>query len=520
MKRILNYHNYYLLFASFGLAISCTKLEENLTSGLTPDQISAASSSTTSLLKGAYVSMRSPYQGMDQVWALTELSTDEMMAPTRGGDWDDNGVWRVLHQHAWDAENIHIRDCFNNLGGVIYTTTNFLAYSPTTAQAAESRFLRAFAMFDMLDLFNQVPYRAPLEAETEMAKVRVGTEALNYIIGQVKDSVLPYLPTTNAITQANIYAAKTLLMKCYLNRGVFANRASPTFASTDMDSVVTLANEIISSGQFSFSSNYFDNFAPANGSLSKENIFTAENTGGVESGALSARWNTVHHYNQTPSGWNGWVTLSDFYNKFESTDIRRGTAYATGVSTLTNPGSHINVGFLIGQQYSLYTGAALTDRTGAALIFTAAVNQIETGTNLEVTGIRPTKYVVDYVNTGSGIVDNDFVYYRYPDVLLMKAEAILRGGTGTTAQALTLVNSIRTNRGATKLSALTLDVLLDERGRELYLESCRRQDLIRFGKFMIAWQEKTADASTKYLLYPIPNQQIAVNTNYTQNAGY
>jgi len=98
----------------------------------------------------------------------------------------------------------------------------------------------------------------------------------------------------------------------------------------------------------------------------------------------------------------------------------------------------------------------------------------------------------------------------------MKAEAQLR--TSLAPQALTIVNSIRTVRGASTLPSLTLDILLDERGRELYWESFRRQDLIRFGKFLAAWQEKPA-SEAKYLLFPIPDNQLG-NPNLIQNTGY
>src|SRR6185369_9047860 len=125
---------------------------------------------------------------------------------------------------------------------------------------------------------------------------------------------------------------------------------------------------------------------------------------------------------------------------------------------------------------------------------------------------------IDFVNTGAGTIDNDYVYFRLADILLMKAEAILRGGTGTVAgpygsTALALVNYIRTlpSRGATALASVTLDQLLDERGRELYLESWRRQDLIRFGKYLAPFQEKDYESDPKYLLFAIPNQQLAVN---------
>jgi hypothetical protein len=87
---------------------------------------------------------------------------------------------------------------------------------------------------------------------------------------------------------------------------------------------------------------------------------------------------------------------------------------------------------------------------------------------------------------------------------------------------LALVNSIRTNpsRNAGALTTVTLDVLLDERGRELYLEQWRRQDMVRFGKFLGPIQEGPTSSAPTYLIFPIPNQQIAVNTNLTQNPGY
>ncbi|PUZ27034.1 Starch-binding associating with outer membrane [Chitinophaga costaii] len=508
------------LLSGILLWTGCTKLDEKLQGEATNEQVSGSSGSAEALLRGVYNAMRLPYQSNDQVFALSEMSTDELIAPTRGGDWDDNGVWRVLHSHQWDGDNIHIRDAFNNLGGVVYTATDILQFNPSTQQAAEARFLRAFAMFSILDFFDQVPYRDPGEQVTEAARVRTGTAALDYIISEVNE-VMPNLPdvaTARAnITKANKDAARVLLMKCYLNKGVFANRATPTFDNTDLAKVVTLADEIINSGQYTFSASYFDNFSPTNGSLSKENIFTAENIGGVDAGGLNAIWHTVMHYNQAPPGWNGWATLSDFYNKFTANDVRRGVAYPTGTGGPANPGKRVNVGFLVGQQYNLTTDEPLQDRTGAPLIFTPEVSSIETGNNLEVTGIRVLKYSPDYANDGSGKVDNDFVYYRYPDVLLMKAEALLRQSNA--AGALPLVNQVRTARGVAALTSVDLDELLDERGREFYWECSRRLDLVRFGKFLQPWQEKPTDAP-RNLLFPIPNQQLAVNANLKRNPGY
>src|SRR5262249_38324937 len=151
----------------------------------------------------------------------------------------------------------------------------------------------------------------------------------------------------------------------------------------------------------------------------KENIWTAENKGGTSSGNVRYMWFCTLHYNNNPSGWNGFTTLSDFYDKFEATDERRGGDY-TGVTDH----SGLKVGFLVGQQFD-QNGVALKDRVGHPLSFTREVKLKESDPNtLEVTGIRVIKYPVDY-NSGDN-VDNDLVYFRYADVLLMKAEALLR----------------------------------------------------------------------------------------------
>lgn len=505
------------------VSLSCTKLNEKFQGDLTPDQVAAGANAAASLLTATYATMQITYQDQSNWLAMQEMTTDELVGPTRGPDWDDNGVWRVLHAHTWDADNVHIRDCFDQLSATVFGATDLLQYNPSPQQAAEARFLRAYSMFNQLDGWNQVPYRDPGESVVHASRVRVGMDALNYIIGQLQDSIIPVIAST-PVYAANKDAAKVLLMKCYLNKGAIANRAAPTFDNGDMQQVISLADEIIGNGtKYPLASNYFDNFAPNNEAIGKENIWTFHRIGGQGTGGtgntINSRWHLTMHYKQNPSGWNGFTTLSDFYNKFEATDTRRGVAYPeTTYGGPANTGNRINVGFLRGQQYDLAKDTPLTDRNGSPLSFTDDVKLIETGTNLEVTGIRVNKYPIDFNNDGSNNVDNDYVYFRISDVMLMKAEALLRSG-GDANAALTLVNNIRAARGASPLGALTLDILLDERGRELYWESFRRQDLIRFGKFLDTWQLKDAD-DPKYLLLTIPNTQLAVNPNLKQNPGY
>ena len=485
----------------------CTKLDEKLNGQIGDAGI--GSGNVASLLTASYTAMRNPYQGPWGWWSLQEFPSDEAIVPTRAGDWDDNGAWRALHLHKWAADHSRISDTFRDLNSVSYASTNVLGFNPTPSQAAQARFLRAFSQFSVLDGWGQVPYREPGELVTLPSKVRKAPEAIAYIIAELT-AIIPDLPDGPAFN-ANKDAAKVLLMKCYLNKGAFLNRTTPTFDPADMAKVITLADEIIATGKYALTAKYYDNFAPTNDVLSKENIFTAQNTGGSDAGALKDIWVPGLHYNQNPSGYNGFATLSDFYNKFEPADTRLGGNYP-GMTSV----SGIKVGFLIGQQFN-EAGVALKDRRGNNLIFTPEVSIIERDPNhLEVAGIRVVKYVIDYANLSTNLAENDWVYFRYADVLMMKAEALLR--TGQSGSALTLVNSIRTLRGASAFGSLTLDNLLDERGREFFWEGLRRQDLIRFGKFLVPWQEKPTD-DPKYLVFPIPDNQLG-NTNLVQNPGY
>jgi hypothetical protein len=507
-----------ILFTVVASLASCSKLDEKLgsqqSSGGSSGAITAAS-----VLAGSYDAMRTPYQDQSRVWAMQEHTTDECLGPTRAGDWDDNGVWRVLHSHQWDPNHGFLSDTYRDLGRVVFSATDLLRLSPTPQQAAEGRFLRAMAMYSLVDGWDQVPYRINTSDPNEIPSIRKGTAALDYIISEL-NAVIADLPVGPA-NKANKDGARALLMKCYLSRGVYANRTAPTFAPADMNLVISLADQIMNSSRsYSLSANYFNNFAPNNDATGSEDIWTAENIGGSSSGNVRSRWFCGLHYNQNPSGWNGFTTLSDFYDKFEAVDKRRGGNPYPGMNQGILPG------FLIGQQFN-GGGTPLNDRNGAPLSFTRAVKLTEVNSNLEVTGIRVIKYPIDYASGDNS--NNDYVYFRISDVLLMKAEAILRGGTatanpasfGSANTALGIVNYLRqhASRNATALTSLTVDNLLDERGRELYWEGWRRSDLIRFGKYLQAWQEKAASGPER-LIFPIPARSLAANPNLTQNPGY
>jgi len=500
------------------LAASCTTLDERLRSEL---EEGVGDVNPADLLIGAYSALNTPYQ-QDQRWVLEEISTDAALAPTRGGDWDDNGIHRAIHLHTWNADNSYMNNTFNSLLTVQFQASNVLRNNPNPQQAAEARFIRALSMYDVLNLWGVVPFRENLDDFRLDPVTLQPQEAISFIESELI-AIMNDLPASGPAYVASRNAARTLLMKLRLNKGAFLNRQQPSFDPADMNQVITLADEIIGSGLYQISGpgRYFDNFAPHNDQVSTENIFTLYNQNGVRGGNIDRTWNTIAHYNMVPGGWNGWCTLSDFYDLFEEGDERLGLYYEYPADTMANPGRRRNVGFLVGQQYNLSNDRPLMARNPSTqpLVFTREVTIRTAGNTLETAGIRVLKYAFDY-GVPSGQRNNDWVVFRYADVLLMKAEAILRGGSGSQAEALEIVNSIRRNRNASELTSLTLDVLLDERGRELYWEGWRRQDLIRFGRFLEPWQEKPADSGPHTLVYPIPAQQLAVNPNLEQNPGY
>ena len=154
---------------------------------------------------------------------------------------------------------------------------------------------------------------------------------------------------------------------------------------------------------------------------------------------------------------------------------------------------------------------------GVPLIFTREVEQPEyiapeDNDDLETSGTRMTKY---HPNEEGGDRRTHVLRYRFGDAFLMKAEAMWRMGGDPTV----MINDLRTTRGASVLGTVEEADLLAERGREMYQELTRRQDLIRFGQYLRAWNLKEA-GSDHLKIFPIPLADALGNPNLVQNPGY
>jgi hypothetical protein len=514
---MMNIKKYKLSIASLFTATllvlaSCTSLDESVQDGVeftgANKSYATSDANPADLLANAYTGMRGVYADQARLFCLDEHTADAVVGPTRGGDWDDNGVWRALHTQTYGPDHGFNKDTWNDMFSQINQCNFVLGANPSVQQAAEARFLRAMHYYHVIDLWGSAPYRELGTDPNAAAPVYTRVEATEWVISEL-EAIVGELPD-GPVTIANKNAAHWLLAKLYLNKPVFTaeNPAGPyDFTSADMAKVVSHVESIVG---VSIAEDYWDNFIPENTATSTEIIFANENIGGVSSGPVRSRWHMGQHYNQTPSGWNGFTTLSDYYDKFDPNDERILKWFPQ-----TTAENGYNVGMHIGQQYGPggpATGEALKDRPGSPLVFTRELQLITSGSTLETAGIRAVKYVPD--NAGGDNAENDMVLARYADAILMKAEAMARMSDLSAAQDLVqmLPNEASTNVGS-------VDDILEVRARELWWEGWRRNDRVRFGKFLDPVQLKNYQSDPKYVLMPIPADAL-VNPNITQNPGY
>src|SRR5579871_3871695 len=333
------------------LVAGCTKLNEDLPKQIVTNS-GGGNATATGILVQAYNDLSTPFHGQDEIFSLEENTSDESLVPTRAGDWDDNGVWRTLHTHAWDATHGQSAAVFNNLGTLESDATTVLALNPTPEQAAEATFLRSLAQFYFLDLYGQVPYRTVPNYNTiNAAPVMTPAQAIDTLVTNLT-GIINVLSASNKNFQANPNAARFLLMKVLLNKQAFLNRQAPgADVAADMQQVYDLGTAIKNSGMvingstIGLTTNYFDNFGPNNGGyggpktggVSTELIFaypnngTATNENGTGNAGIDARWMMGLHYNSWDAsgvyggaGWNGFSTIADVYNAFDATDTRKG----------------------------------------------------------------------------------------------------------------------------------------------------------------------------------------------------
>jgi len=194
---------------------------------------------------------------------------------------------------------------------------------------------------------------------------------------------------------------------------------------------------------------------------------------------------------------NGFTIMDEAFNRYEDGDIRK-TMILSGLQTDA-------------------AGKPLRNIAGTADLILIPHQNIDNAAENE--GFRLLKWQPDPAWVGNG-GNNDVALIRYAEILLTKAEALLRS-SGSAAEALALVNQVRVRSKAATLTTITLNDILDERGRELMYEGARRRDLIRFGTFFTGtWKFKTTTTPAFRKVLPIPVTELNANSALTQNQGY
>lgn len=477
-----------------------------------------------SIKQGAYGEQRHILDDWGYWLYAQETTSDVLVFPQRGTDWEDGGKWRVMNRHTWTSNATIVEEMWAKIYPIITRCNQSieLIENGTPGESAdqaiaEMEVVRSFAYYLLIDNYGAVPYVNSF-ASADPAPYRNTRASICNELISVVEGALPKLPTRSEVTLdvATQSMARMLLAKLYLNKNVYTDESD--FSAEDMSEVIALMDGVIAAG-YTLESDRLAPFAVKNNN-STENIYTILSSKTSDDG-MRIQFRTLHTlsqqtFNLESTPWNGCAVKPDFYaNLFAANDgFDDADDDGSGNSEIVDQRASA---FYRGQQYDA-AGEPLKNDNGD-LVFTNDIpadllteNGSYTNAEVRFSGYRIAKFEVE---KGAGpIMNNDFPVFRLADAYLMRAEAALRGGTGGDADA--DVNKIRNIAGLPSISGATEQDLLDERGRELFLEGHRRSDLIRFGKFAQRnwWLgADDSDPGEHRLLFQLPQSQIDVNPN-------
>ncbi len=528
----------YILAAGF--LTGCKKaLNEESYSSITQENYQYSAKDYFPLIGKVYANMRSMW-GEQDFYMAQEASSDEVVMPANASGWDDGGIYKRMHLHTWNADQTQVTNTWVkpytgilHANNVLSLLTSDKVPAPTgedkKAAIAEMRVARAFYYWLICDNFGD----APLDTSTSKTLTQKinRKEIYQFIVNEI-NSAMPDLreeKSDKLYGRFNKWAAKALLANIYLNAQVYTGEAH-------WNDCLTQCNDIIASGKYNLAPNYRDNFVTNNNS-SPEIIFAIPfdeilATGFyVEMYSWHAALRMKYNLQSTPYGAGSAKGIPQFIRTYDTADGR--LAYT----------------WLMGPQYAADGVTPLTgsyDLSGKPLLFTDSLpDGLYTG---EAEGYRINKFEVK--PGAKRDLSNDFPFFRYAQVLLMKAECLLR--TGNSADAAALVTQIRTRnfknnpaKATVTAADLTRDSrynwgyvekynitdkgnttpvafggLYDELGWEFAWEACRRRDMIRFGTFTSkSWLSHKPNGKYR-AVFPIPQLIINANPKLTQNPDY
>jgi len=516
MKRIILSLKVLLIILFIGVVQqSCTKLDETVYSDITGEKLFEDPENLIYAFGVAYTNL---YQLTGHKYGVVgmEAGTDILVVPQRGGDWYDGGEWHRWHRLTFTPDDGYVGRWWNTIFFGVNTCNRLIFQFESledidvTPAVAELRALRALYYYWLIDIYGNVPISTEFDVPEGFKPT---TSSRKDVFDFIESELIEAMPNLEKQTgllyfgRMNYYAAQMVLAKLYLNAEVYTGTPQYQKALNACDSVTT--------GGYSLTGDFFANFEE-DATLSTEYILGLH-FDQIEAPAFEVHLFTNHYNMQAKFGfqdacWNGISAQEAFFNSFEEEDIRRdgllsGFQYMDDGTPIEDPSY---------EKFNPTDPSAPYDKDGAHLNLDPEINMLEPGC-LRQAGARVAKY--PFIEGSDRYTGNDIPIFRYADLLLMKAELLMRSG-GDLGEALSLVNQVRTRANATLFGELTFENLLAERGRELFAEGHRRSDMIRFGAYLGTRWEKPDVSPDHVTLWPIPQSQIDANSNLVQNPGY
>ncbi len=431
------------------------------------------------------------------------VNLQDFAADAMKNRWGDNGLDQLTTTTDWTPENKFFRYLYNRIFFTIPQCNNLLSILPNVdvedkdAIISEVRFIRALANFYLIDVFGKgVLATEDNFGQSESLPEATRVELFDFVEAELL-TIEPLLPDNNTYGRATKGAAQMLLAKLYLNAEVYTGTAR-------YDAAATYANRVITEGPYSLATDFVSIFS-ADNDTSSEIILpliadsqvsqSYGNTTYIVNGGLNADTTPLSQFGAT-EGWGGHRSSKAWYGLFgdlgTSTDVRASLFWTQG------------------HNYEMEDYKEWTDGYPSIKF---------RNTNFSGTSLP------------SSFSSTDFPLFRLADAYLMYAECAIRGAGGADMNtAVQYVNDVRLRSNASTVNQgdLTLQFMIDERGRELNLEGHRRTDLIRFGMFtggsyLWPWKggvKNGASIPETYNLFPIPSSALQANTNLSQNPGF
>ncbi len=500
-----------LLFALVILSACSKKLDLSPVSNITTENFYTNVNDFQQAVNGAYSKLKA-YP--DWAMWLGEMRSDNVNPASDGNrdwqginDFSPNLTTTAFIVGAWNDAFNGIYNTNTVLDAIAAKGTGILSDSLSRRFTAECRFLRSFYYFSLLRLYGKVPILDKVMTTTEVGNIGRSpvAEVYNFIIGDLQFAIdnLPASYPSADIGRPTSYAAKGMLGLVYMTRSgpTYGIDGGPGLNSNEYDKALALFNDIINSGRYAFLNDYASIFSYTNEN-NKEVLFDVQFVSTSSAADFPSQL-------VPDTYWTG-LGLQSYGNGYGSASY--------------------NVTRNMLQSYRNNAGGGVDKRDTFSIQHAFAPSASEP-TVMDTSRPFIRKYI-DLVRKGTKRDDwpINFIVLRYTDILMMKAECILHGATGSQADVDNIVNQVRSRAGIAPTSNVTLPVLMEERRREFLGEGLRWNDLVREGMAVTTMNASIAsdtlsatvhEVMPQFIIYPVPQAEILAKPGlYDQNQGY